>query len=64
MQAGSIVIIKDVIGAVQSVNGDTYELLCSDNKVRTIIGEATEVTNPHALALLTYNKLLERIRHE
>ena len=62
MQAGSVIIINDVIGAAQSVNGNSYKLLCSDGKVRTVIGDATEVVNPYALALLTYNKLLERIK--
>jgi len=62
MQTGSIVIMNDVIGAVQECNGDSHTVLCADGKVRVLEGKLTEITNPHALALLTYNKLLERIR--
>lgn len=62
MQTGSIVIINDVIGAVQKMNNDSFEVLCADGKIRMLRGEPTEVVNPHALALLTYNKLLERIK--
>lgn len=62
MQSGTIVILNDVIGAVQNTGGDWCELLCSDGNIRRLKGDMTEVVNPHALALLTYKKLLERIK--
>lgn len=62
MQAGAVVIINDVIGAVQTVlGGDYYEILCDDGKIRKIRGKATVVSGPHATALLFYTKLLERM---
>lgn len=62
MLRGTVVILADVIGAVQKVDGNTYEVLCADGNLRTIRGKVTEIVNPHALALLTYNKLLERVK--
>lgn len=62
MQAGTVIILNDVIGVVQSWDGESsYEVLCPDDKIRELVGDVTEVANPHALALLVYNKLLERI---
>ena len=60
MQAGTVVIIKDVIGVVQSNDGNTYQILCDDGVVRKVLGNPTEVIKPNALALLYYTKLLER----
>lgn len=63
MLNGTIIIINDLMGTVQKVNEDnSYEVLCTDGKIRTVKGEATEVAGPHALALLIYNKTLERIK--
>lgn len=62
MQAGTIVIINDLIGMVQDVKSDSYVLLCDDGEERTVKGSPTVVSKPHATALLYYMKLLERIR--
>lgn len=63
MQPGTVVILNDVIGVIQTCDGDnSYTVLCSDGNLRKLIGNVTEVAKPHALALLVYNKLLERIR--
>ena len=62
---GTIVILNDVIGTIQSVDGDKYEILCDDGKIRRFESKVkpVEVVNPHALALLYYTKLLERIKN-
>ncbi len=62
MRSGTVVILNDVIGVVQSGDGNLHQVLCDDGKVRTLKGKLTEVCQPHALALLFYTKLIEGMK--
>lgn len=60
MQPGCYVIANDFLGVVLRSSGDTVTLRGADGISRDIKKKAChEITNPHALALLLYNKVLK-----
>lgn len=63
MRPGTVIIIGDLIGTLQEEKDGKYTMKCSDGVTRTVTGRVTEVVKPHALALLYYTKLLEKMRN-
>lgn len=58
MQPGYFVIANDLLGVVVSLDGDMCTLRDEDGKTHRIKQSAChEITNPHALALLLYDKV-------
>lgn len=64
LKIGSLVIINDLIGFLTSTNDDTSiirDMYDEEHEVKT--EGIHEIVNPHALALLVYNKLLRKAGH-
>lgn len=64
LKIGSIVILNDLIGTLLSTDEEKSVIrdMYGDEHTVTTKG-IEEVINPHALALLVYNKLLRRAGH-
>lgn len=63
MFIGSIVIANELLGYLVAIDGDYCTVKDHKGVERKILTKAiTEVANPYAQALLTYNKLVSRIR--
>lgn len=63
MQAGSYVICNDLLGVLIVECDDKMSIRCKDDVVREVSKKSANVImNPHALALLTYNKLVTRVQ--
>ena len=63
MRVGSIVIANDLLGYCVSLDDKYCSIKDHKGVVRKVLSKSvTEVAHPHAQALLTYNKLVSRIR--
>ncbi len=64
LKIGSIVILNDLIGTLLSTDEEKAVIRDMYGDEHTVTTEGIEeVINPHALALLVYNKLLRRAGH-
>lgn len=62
MEVGDFVIIKDVLGCLQTKN--PTRILCTDNVVREFTGDPTVIITGQQYALLLAEKAVGRLRDE
>jgi len=62
MQIGEIIIKNDVIGVITAIDGDKVIVHNRKNKEFTFdVNTCTSIINPHALAKLTYDRLVKDV---
>lgn len=62
MPVGSVVIAGDLLGILESVDGDYSVVKDKTGCKHTVLSNAcTEVINPYALSVLLLNKLTKRV---
>lgn len=65
MQVGEIIIHNDVLGVITSLSNDTCHVKNKEDKEFTFnVNDCTSVIKPAALALLTYEKLVKKIKED